>query len=181
MVFFSIFALTFAPLLDKIWDTDGKIPTGKQVSDMRKALRVAWFNSITGDNPPEPVSSEDEVTKTECLTTVRVKKLDKFHPMYLYLYFHFGPAAVGGCDSPYFLETTEVIQQEVDAGDCSNRDELSKRNDKELQEKVQTKKVRKLLMNTVDEMEECGPTSSFETCSKQLELVSHQNGGGSHC
>jgi hypothetical protein len=91
--------------------------------------------------------------------------------MYLYLYFHFGPAAVGGCDSPYFLETNEVIQQEVDAGDCSNRDELSKRNDKELQENTQAKKGRKLLMNTVDEMEECGPTSSFgEEYSKQLDL-----------
>ncbi len=96
MVFFSIFALTFAPLFDKIWDTDGKIPTGKQVSDMRKALRVAWFNSITGDNPPEPVSSEDEVTKTERLATDHAKKLDKFHPMYLYLYFHFGPDTMGG-------------------------------------------------------------------------------------
>ncbi len=89
----------FASLLDKIWDKDGKIPTGKQASDTREALRVTWFNSITGDNPPEPVSSEDEDTKTETkserLVTFRAKKL-KFHPMYQYLYFHFGSAAVGG-------------------------------------------------------------------------------------
>jgi hypothetical protein len=91
--------------------------------------------------------------------------------MDLCLYFHFGPAAVGGCDSPYFLETAEATQQAVEAGDCSNRDELRKRNDKELQEKAQAKKGRKLLMNTVDEMEDCGPTSSFgEAYSKQLEL-----------
>ncbi len=138
---------------------------------MREALRVAWFNSITGDNPPEPVSSEDEDTKTECLVTSRTKKLDKFHPMYLYLYFHFGPTVVGGCDSPYFLGAAEAIQQAVETGDHSNRDELSKRNDKELQEKAQVKKGRKLLMNTVDEMKECSPTSSFgEAYSNQLEL-----------
>jgi hypothetical protein len=83
------------------------------VWDIREALRVTWFNSITGDYPPEPVSCEVEVTKTERLATVRVKKLDKFHPMYLYLYFHFGSATVGGCDSPYFLETSEVIQEGV--------------------------------------------------------------------
>jgi hypothetical protein len=40
-----------APLLDKILDKDGKIPSGKQVSDMQEELRVAYFNSITGDNP----------------------------------------------------------------------------------------------------------------------------------
>jgi hypothetical protein len=97
-------------LLDKIWDKDDKIPTGKQVSDIREALRVAWFNSITGDNPPEPVSSEDEGTKTERLTTAHAKKIDKFHPMYLYLYFHFGSTGVGDCDSPYFPETAEAIQ-----------------------------------------------------------------------
>jgi hypothetical protein len=32
-----------APLLDKIWDKDGKLPTGKQVSDYGK--RFAWYGS----------------------------------------------------------------------------------------------------------------------------------------
>ncbi len=40
-----------APLLDKILDKDDKIPSVKQVSDMQEELRVAYFNSITGDNP----------------------------------------------------------------------------------------------------------------------------------
>jgi hypothetical protein len=73
-----------APLLDKILDKDGKIPSGKQVSDVQEELRVAYFNSITGDNPVDPVSSEDEATKTsrlEDVAKVRANKLDKFHPM----------------------------------------------------------------------------------------------------
>ncbi len=41
------------------WDKDDKIPTGNQTSDMWESLRVSWFNSITGDNPPELVSSGD--------------------------------------------------------------------------------------------------------------------------
>ena len=53
----------FAPLLDKIVDKDGKIPSGKQVSDIQEELRVAHFNSLNSENPPDPVSSEDEATK----------------------------------------------------------------------------------------------------------------------
>jgi hypothetical protein len=71
-----------APLLDKIVDKDGKIPSCKQVSDIQEELRVAYFNSLTSDNPPEPVSSEDEATKAECLdilATARTNKLLKFH------------------------------------------------------------------------------------------------------
>ena len=59
-----------APLLDKIVDKDGKIPSGKQVSDIQEELRVAYFNSLTGDNPPDPVSSEDEATKTARLDDI---------------------------------------------------------------------------------------------------------------
>ena len=92
-----------APLLDKIVDKDGKIPSGKQVSDIQEELRVTYFNSLTSDNPPDQVSSEDETTKAECLDDIakaRANKLDKFHPMDLYIYFYYGPANVGGCGSP---------------------------------------------------------------------------------
>jgi hypothetical protein len=59
----------------------------------------------------------------------------------------------------------------VKAGECSNREELRKRNDKEVVVKAQTKKGRRLITNTVDEMEECDPTTSFgEANGKQLEL-----------
>jgi hypothetical protein len=51
------------PLLDKIVDKDGKIPPGKQVSDIQEELRETYFNFLTSDNPPEPGSSEDEDTK----------------------------------------------------------------------------------------------------------------------
>ncbi len=66
---------------------------------MQEAFRVAYFNAMTGDNDPEPFSSEDEAGKAdrvEAVSTARANKLDKFHPMELYLYFHFGPDSVGG-------------------------------------------------------------------------------------
>ena len=134
-------------MLDKIVDKDGKIPSGKQVSDMQEELRVAYFNSITGDNPPDPVSSEDEATKNvrlDGIAKARSNRLYKFHPMELYIYFFFGPVSVGGCVSPYFLETAAAIQKVVQTAECSNREELRKRNDKELLEKTQDKKGRKL-------------------------------------
>jgi hypothetical protein len=103
-------------------------PISYQQTGVVKVVRndLARFNSITGDNPPEPVSSEDEDTKTERLDTV-LSKIYHFHQMYLYLYFHFGSDGVGDCDSPYFLETAEAIQQVVEAGDYSNRDDLRKK------------------------------------------------------
>jgi hypothetical protein len=163
-----------APLLDKILDKDGKIPSGKQVSDMQEELRVAYFNSITADNPTDPVSSEDEATKTSRLEDVaraRANKLDKFHPMDLYIYFYYGPASVGGCASPYFLESAAAIQKAVKAAECTNRLDLRKRNEKEQLEKMEGKKGRKFLKDCVDEMEECGPATSFgEAYGKQLEL-----------
>jgi hypothetical protein len=119
-----------APLLDK----DGKIPSGKQVSDIQEEFHVVYFNSLTSDNPPEPVSSEDETTKTgylNMLVNAHTNKLHKFHPMDLYIYFHFGSASVGGCANPYFLESAAAIQKTVKAGECINREELRKRNDKE--------------------------------------------------
>ena len=54
-------------LLDKIVDKDDKIPSGKQVSDIQEDLLVTYFNYLTSDNSPEPVSSEDETTKAGCL------------------------------------------------------------------------------------------------------------------
>jgi hypothetical protein len=79
---------------------------------MQEELRVAYFNSITADNPADPVSSEDEATKTSRLEDVakaRANKLDKFHPMDLYIYFYYGPASVGGCASPYYNVTAGLV------------------------------------------------------------------------
>ena len=85
-------------------------------------------------------------------------KLEKFHPMELYLYFHFGLTSGGVCDIPYFLETDEIIQKTVKSGDVVNREQLCKRNTDELEQQVKVKKDKPLLINNVDEMEECDPT-----------------------
>jgi hypothetical protein len=78
---------------------------------------------------------------------------------------------VGGCVSPYFLESAAAIQKAVKDAECINRDELRKRNDKETLEKMHAKKGKKLLKDSVDEIQECGPTTSFgEAYNKQLEL-----------
>jgi hypothetical protein len=91
--------------------------------------------------------------------------------MDLYIYFHFGPASVGGCASPCFLESAAAIQKAVKEAECTNREDVRKRNDKETLEKMHAKKGKKLLKDSVDEMEECGPTTSFgEAYGKQLEL-----------
>jgi hypothetical protein len=123
----KVFRNDLAPLLDKIVDKDGKIPSGKQVSDIQEELRVAYFNSLTSDNPPDQVSSEDEATKVERLDDIakaRANKLDKFHPMDLYIYFHFGFVSVGDCTSPYFLESAAAIQKTVKEAEHTNREDV---------------------------------------------------------
>ncbi len=93
-------------------DKDGKIPSDKQVSDIQEDLRVVYFNFLTSINPPEPMSSEDDTTKTGCLdmlANARTNNLHKFHPMDLYIYLPFGPTSVGDRDRPYFLESAVVI------------------------------------------------------------------------
>ena len=168
-----------APLLQKIVDKDGKIPTGQQVSDIREALRTAYFESLTGDNPAEAFTSEDEGSKAERVETAanaRAQKLDKFHPMDLYLYFHFGPASVGGSGSPYFLETAEAIQKAVKEAAISNRSELRKKNEEDLGQEAKTKKRKHgkpLLVNSVEEMDEITASSSSSfgaEYQKQLQL-----------
>ena len=168
-----------APLLQKIVDKDGKIPTGQQVSDIREALRTAYFESLTGDNPAEAFTSEDEGSKAERVETAanaRAQKLDKFHPMDLYLYFHFGPASVGGSGSPYFLETAEAIQKAVKEAAISNRSELRKKNEEDLDQEAKTKKRKHgkpLLVNSVEEMDEITASSSSSfgaEYQKQLQL-----------
>ena len=168
-----------APLLQKIVDKDGKIPTGQQVSDIREALRTAYFESLTGDNPAEAFTSDDEGSKAERVETAanaRAQKLDKFHPMDLYLYFHFGPASVGGSGSPYFLETAEAIQKAVKEAAISNRSELRKKNEEDLDQEAKTKKRKHgkpLLVNSVEEMDEITASSSSSfgaEYQKQLQL-----------
>ena len=132
-----------ASLFQKIVDKDGKIPTDQQVSDIREALRTAYFESLTGDNPAEAFTSEDEGSKAERVETAanaRAQKLDKFHPMDLYLYFHFGPASVGGSGSPYFLETAEAIQKAVKEAAISNRSELRKKNEEDLDQEAKQRR-----------------------------------------
>jgi hypothetical protein len=95
----TVYHNELAPLVDKIVDKDDNIPSDKQVSDIQEEFRETYFNFLTSDNPPEPVSSEDEATKAgrlDMLANVRTNKNHKFHPMDLYIYFHFGPVCVGG-------------------------------------------------------------------------------------
>jgi hypothetical protein len=63
--------------------------------------------------------------------------------MDLYIYFYYGPASVGGCASPYFLESAAAIQKAVKDAECTNRLDLRKRNEKEQLEKMEGKKGRK--------------------------------------
>ena len=112
----------------------------------------------------------------ETAANARAQKLDKFHPMDLYLYFHFGPASVGGSGSPYFLETVEGIQKAVKEADISNRSELRKKNEEDLDQEAKTKKRKHgkpLLVNSVEEMDEITASSSSSfgaEYQKQLQL-----------
>ena len=93
------------PLLDKLLNADGTIPSGKQQAEIKEGLRKLYFDSFTATDQ-EVVSSEDEEAKTERQESqahALAQKLDKFHPIELYVYFAYGPAVLGGCGSVYII------------------------------------------------------------------------------
>ena len=55
-----------APLLDKLLNSDGTIPSGKNQQEIKEALRKLYFELVTGD-VDQVFSSEDEETRTRGL------------------------------------------------------------------------------------------------------------------
>jgi hypothetical protein len=103
------------PFLDKFLNTDGTIPSGKNLPEIKEGLRKLYFDLVTGDDD-QVFTSEGEDDKTEHLqkkTRVEDKKFEKFHPVELYLYFHYRPGVLGGCVSVYFLKEAKDIQPPV--------------------------------------------------------------------
>ena len=136
-----------APLLDKLLNTDGTIPSGKNLPEIKEALRKLYFELVTGD-ADQVFSSEDEEEKMERLTKkarAQDKKFEKFHPVELYLYFHYGPAVLGGCASVYFLKEAKDIQAAVAKKEVSSRGKLRVKNTEEMLDQAADKKGKVVL------------------------------------
>ena len=86
-----------------------------------------------------------------------------------------GPPLWGAATAPIFSKLLQAaaIQEAVKASDLANREQLRKRNVDDLEQQAKGKKGKALLINNINEMEDCGPTSSFGAAyDKQLELES---------
>jgi hypothetical protein len=151
------------PLLDKLLNADGTIPSGKQQAEIKEGLRKLYFDSFTATDQ-EVVSSEDEDAKTErqeAQAHALAQKLDKFHPIELYVYFAYGPAVLGGCGSVYFLKEAKDIQASVAKKTVNSRGKLRDKNAAETDEQAASKKANVLLSATMQDSPAAALGSSF--------------------
>ena len=151
------------PLLDKLLNADGTIPSGKQQDEIKEGLRKLYFDSFTATDQ-EVVSSEDEEAKTEreqCKADVMAEKFDKFHPIELYVYFAYGPAVLGGCASVYFLKEAKDIQVSVAKKEVCSRAKLRHKNAAETEEQAGRKKSNVVLSATMQDSPAAALGSSF--------------------
>jgi hypothetical protein len=133
-------------LVDKLLNTDGTIPSGKNLPEIKEALSKMYFDLVTGEEV-QVISSEDEETKTDRLEKkgrVKDNKFQKFYPIELELYFKYGPAVLGGEDSAYFLKEAKDIQ-EATVKKVSSRCTLRAKNSAELHEQAADKKGKVVL------------------------------------
>jgi hypothetical protein len=150
-------------LLDKLLNADGTIPSGKQQAEIKEGLRKLYFDSFTATDQ-EVVSSEDEDSKTErqeAQAHALAQKLDKFHPIELYVYFAYGPAVLGGCGSVYFLKEAKDIQASVAKKTVNSRGKLRDKNAAETDEQAASKKANVVLSATMQDSPTAALGSSF--------------------
>ena len=151
------------PLLDKLLNADGTIPSDKQQAEIKEGLRNLYFDSFTVTDQ-EVVSSEDEEVKTErqeVQAHVLAQNPDKFHPIELYVYFAYGPTVLGGCGSVYFLKDAKDIQASVVKKTVNSRGKLCEKNTVETDEQAVSKKTNVVLSSTMQDSPAVALGSSF--------------------
>ena len=152
-----------APLLDKLLNSDGTIPSGKNQQEIKEALRKLYFELVTGD-VDQVFLSEDEETRTERLekkARALEKRFEKFHPVELDLYFKYGPAVLGGEGSAYFLKEAKDIQEAAAKKEVSSRGTLRAKNSAELHEQAADKKGQVVLSATMQDSPAAALGASF--------------------
>ena len=130
-----------APLMSKLLDARGQIRTGEQQADVKEKLRLEYFDNLhdkkiaaagkraskakggnglssgtTSDNEAEGDSPQGHGKEAadDLMDAVKLQAAkDRFHPDDLYLYFHFGPAVIGGSNNIAFLRDAQAMQEAV--------------------------------------------------------------------
>jgi hypothetical protein len=151
------------PLLDKLLNFDGTIPSGKNQQEIKETLSKLYFELVTGD-VDQVFSSEDEETRTERLekkARALEKRFEKFHPVELDLYFKYGPAVLEGEDSAYFLKEDKDIQKATDNKEVSSRDTFRAKNSTDLHEQAADKKGQVVLSDTIQDSPAAALGASF--------------------
>ena len=152
-----------APLLEKLLNTDGTIPSGKNLEEIKEALRKLYFELLTSEKQ-QVYSSEDEDMKAERLEkTARAKdnKFQQFYPIELELYFKYGPVVLGGESSAYFLKDAKDIQESSAKRELSSRGTLRAKNSAEQHEQAALKKGQVVLSATMQDSPAAALGASF--------------------
>jgi len=153
-----------APLLDKLLNTDGTVPSGKNLPEIKEDLRKLYFDFVTGEEEQVISSEDDEETKTDRLdqkARAKDNKFQKFYPIELELYFKYGPTVLGGEGSAYFLKEAKDIQEAAVKKEVSSRGTFRAKNSAELHEQAGDKKGQVVLSVTMQDSPTAALDASF--------------------
>jgi hypothetical protein len=127
-----------APELAKLLDPRGHIRTGEQAACVKEKLRLVYFgivhaqkiaaaekraskakggtanSSSSSENEDEqdsPQAQDKEAASIQLDAAKLQAAKDRFHPDDLYIYFHYGPAVIGGSNNIAFLKDAQAMQE----------------------------------------------------------------------
>jgi hypothetical protein len=145
-----------SPELAKLLDPRGHIRTGEQAACVKEKLRLVYFGIVHAQkiaaaekraskvkegaaNSSSSSENEDEQDSREAQgkeaagIQVDAAKLqaakDRFHPDELYIFFHYGPAVIGGSNNIAFLKDAHAMQEAAAKNGGSGR--AKHRNDRQ--------------------------------------------------
>jgi hypothetical protein len=126
----------FLPKLRKLLDSNGNIRSGQQKEDVREAIRLFYFAYVKmprakkslncdeseGDEHVEHVEKAMEQPKDSLHDPVKFQAAqDRFHPPEMYVFFHQGPAVIGGQNNVFLLQNPADMQKALQASGGGGR------------------------------------------------------------
>jgi len=167
------------PQLRKLLDANGHIRSGQQKEDVNEALRLFYYEHVQskskkGLQSDSEGSGEEGLEKTTdaVLDAAKLQAAkDRFHPPEMYVFFHQGPAVIGGQNNLHLLQDPAAMQRAMgDGGGASRQTHRDNMNDR-VQEEARTKKKRLVTQTLTNALLNASPTPSCSMSSASPEAT----------
>jgi len=167
------------PQLRKLLDANGHIRSGQQKEDVKEALRLFYYDHVQSKSKKGKQSDSDgsgeeglEKTTDAVLDDAKVQAAkDRFHPPEMYVFFHEGPAVIGGQHNLHLLQDPAAMQRAVGAGGGASRQTHRDNMNDRVQEEARTKKKKLVTQTLTNALLNASPTPSCSMSSASPEVT----------